>query len=167
MVVHAVQGRWGLRVPGPARAGGRHLLSMEAAAVEGIVDGLSQRFHLSGEGILQLRDGICEVTARGRRLEGRQLTKVAARRWHQGAQLRAVIGHRDLLALEVGAVRLLGPLEGELHPHVGQHDPARHAVLRHAAAQALEVLVHLVLAEGRLDGAGRMAGHQASPILPF
>lgn len=54
-----------------------------------------------------------------------------------------------------------------LHPHVGQDDAAGHPALGGGAAKPLEVLVHAVLPERRLDRSGCPPGHKRAPVLPL
>lgn len=54
-----------------------------------------------------------------------------------------------------------------LHPHVGQDDAAGHPALGGGAAKPLEVLVHAVLPERRLDRSRCPPGHKRAPVLPL
>ncbi len=54
-----------------------------------------------------------------------------------------------------------------LHPHVGQDDAAGHPALGGRAAKPLEVLVHTVLPERRLDRSRSPPGDKLAPVLPL
>lgn len=54
-----------------------------------------------------------------------------------------------------------------LHPHVGQDDASGHPALGGGAAQPLEVLVHAVLPERRLDRSRCPPRHKLAPVLPL
>lgn len=58
-------------------------------------------------------------------------------------------------------------VEGILQSHVGQNDAACHATLGRRASEALKVLVHAILPEGRLNGPGRPATYKGAAVLPL
>lgn len=58
-------------------------------------------------------------------------------------------------------------VEGILQSHVGQNDATRHSALGRRASEALKVLVHAILPEGRLNGPGRPATYEGAAVLPL
>lgn len=67
--------------------------------------------------------------------------------------------------LRLGLLLRLSLIEGILQSHVGQDDAACHAALRSGASEALEVLVHAILSEGRLNGPSCPATYKGATIL--
>ena len=54
-----------------------------------------------------------------------------------------------------------------LAPHVVQDDASGHPALGGGAPELLEVLLHAVLPERRLDGPGRSPGQEVPSVLPL
>ena len=80
--------------------------------------------------------------------------------------MRRPYGHavREV-GLGLGLLLRLALVKGILQPHVGQDDAARHAALGSRAPEALKVLVHAILSEGRLNGPGSPATYKGAAVL--